>query len=169
MDINVNFTSNVKWLAIIFSNDEVNTDLHLLVRDTTDAARPVKVYDSYLDQNSYIQKDDVNNIMPSVTQFWGDASYGIKMAYSRDLNTNDLQDVRLYANSIIQICFITSLQTFVGGGYEKGNPKICSFLALQDSLNQYHDRLLGNFAATANLGGANLTIYATQSFDAGTS
>lgn len=117
LDINVNFTANVKWLAIIFSNDEVNTDLHLLVRDTTDAARPVKVYDCYLDQNSYIVKDDVNNIMPSVTGYWGDASYGIKMAYNRDLNTNDLQDVRLYENSIIQVCFMSSMQAFVGGGY----------------------------------------------------
>lgn len=104
--------------------------------------------------------------MPSVTAYWGDASYGIKIAYNRDLNTNDLQDVRLYENSIIQVCFISSMQTFVGGGYEKGNTKVCSFLALQSALNQYQDRLLGNYAATTNLGGANLTIYATQSSDA---
>lgn len=98
IDITVNYTANVKWLAIIFSKDEVNTDLHLLVRDTTDASRPVKVSDCYLDENSKIVYDDVNNIMPSVTNFWGDISYGMKIAYNRDLNTNDLQDKRFYPN-----------------------------------------------------------------------
>lgn len=117
IDISVNYTANVKWLAIIFSSDEVNTDLHLLVREPSDAARPVKVYDCYLDQNSYIKKDDIDNIMPSVTGFWGDGTYGIKMSYNRDLNTNDLQDVRLYGNTIIQLCFISSLQAYVGGGF----------------------------------------------------
>lgn len=43
-------------------------------------------------------KDDVDNIMPSITSFWGDTSYGMKIAYNRALNTNDLQDRRLYKN-----------------------------------------------------------------------
>lgn len=59
--------------------------------------------------------------MPSVTNFWGDISYGMKMSYSRDLNTNDLQDKRFYPESVIQVCFMSSLQAFVGGGYETGN------------------------------------------------
>lgn len=65
--------------------------------------------------------DDVSNIMPSVTDFWGDISYGLKMAYNRDLNTNDLQDKRFYRNEVIQICFMSSMSAFVGGGYETGN------------------------------------------------
>lgn len=163
IDFSVNYTANVRWLAIIFSKDEVNTDMHLLVRDPTDAARPVKVHDAYLDENSHIVYDDVNNIMPSVTAFWGDISSGMRVAYNRDLNTNDLQDKRLYANDIIQVCFMSSLAAFVGGGFETGNEKICSFFSLHMAVNQYQDRLLGNFAATTLIGGANLTVYATQS------
>ena len=72
--------------------------MHLLLRDNTDWARPVKVRDCYLDQNSHIVTDNANNIMPSVTGFWGDISIGMKVAYNRDLNTNDLQDKRFYRN-----------------------------------------------------------------------
>lgn len=68
------------------------------MRDTTDTSRPVKVFDCYLDENSNIVHDDVSNIMPSVINFWGDVSYGMKIAYNRDLNTNDLQDKRFYKN-----------------------------------------------------------------------
>ena len=68
------------------------------MKDSTDTARPVKVRDCYLDQNSKIVTDNVNNIMPSVTGFFGDISYGLKVAYNRDLNTNDLQDKRFYKN-----------------------------------------------------------------------
>ena len=49
IDIMVNYSANVKWLAVIFSKDEVNTDLHLLEVDETNAALPVKVRDCYLD------------------------------------------------------------------------------------------------------------------------
>lgn len=70
--------------------------------------------------------------MPSVTNFWGDISYGMKIAYNRDLNTNDLQDKRFYINDVIQICFMSSLTPFIGGGYEQGNEKICSFFSLHN-------------------------------------
>lgn len=55
--------------------------------------------------------------MPSVTDFWGDITYGMKMAYNRDLNTNDLQDKRFYRNEVIQVCFMSSGTDFVGGGF----------------------------------------------------
>jgi hypothetical protein len=55
--------------------------------------------------------------MPSVTDFWGDITYGMKMAYNRDLNTNDLQDKRFYRNEVIQVCFMSSGTAFVGGGF----------------------------------------------------
>ena len=99
----------------------MNTDLHLLEVDQTNAANPVKVHDCYLDENSNIVYDDVSNIQPSVTSFTGDISYGLKVAYNRDLNTNDLEDKRFYPNEIIQVCFMSSLETFVGGGYEQGH------------------------------------------------
>ncbi len=41
----------------------------------------------------------------------------MKIAYSRDINTNDLQDKQFYRNSVIQVCFMSSLQAFVGGGF----------------------------------------------------
>lgn len=106
--------------------------------------------------------------MPSVTNFWGDISYGMKMSYSRDLNTNDLQDKRFYPESVIQVCFMSSLQAYVGGGYETGNEKICSFFSLHSKVGFFQDRLLGNYAATSLFGGANLTVYATESTDQGT-
>ena len=74
-----------------------------------------------MDENSNIVNDDVSNIQPSVTSFTGDISYGLKIAYNRDLNTNDLEDKRFYPNEIIQLCFISSLEDFVGGGYEQGH------------------------------------------------
>lgn len=89
----------------------------MLIKDTANTARPVQVKDCYLDQNSYIVYDNVDNIRPSTTLYWGDISNGLKVAYSRDLNTNDLQDKQFYGNSVIQICFMSSLQAFVGGGF----------------------------------------------------
>ena len=129
--------------------------------DQTNAANPVQVRDCYLDENSNIVYDDVANIQPSVTTFTGDISFGLKMAYNRDLNTNDLEDKRFYQNEIIQVCFMSSLENFVGGGYEKGHEKICSFFTLHQSVDYFQDRLLGNFAATSLFGGGNLTVYAT--------
>lgn len=89
--------------------------------DSTNAARPINVLDCYLDENSHIVSDNVDNIQPSITSFSGDISYGLKVAYNRDLNTNDLQDQRLYVNSVIQICVMSSTVDFVGGGFEEGN------------------------------------------------
>jgi hypothetical protein len=98
IDITINYTANVKWLGVIFSKDEVNTDMHLLMVDSTNAANPVSVNDCYLDENGYIVYDDVSNIQPSITSFTGDISYGMKMAYNRDLNTDDQEDKRFYPN-----------------------------------------------------------------------
>jgi len=39
--------------------------------------------DCYLDQNSYIQSDNIQNIMPSVTGLSGDISNGIKASFKR--------------------------------------------------------------------------------------
>lgn len=121
IDITINYTANVKWLGVIFSKDEVNTDMHLLMVDSTNAANPVSVNDCYLDENGYIVYDDVSNIQPSITSFTGDISYGMKMAYNRDLNTDDQEDKRFYPNEIIQVCFISSMQSFVGNGHEQGH------------------------------------------------
>jgi hypothetical protein len=63
----------------------------------------------------------VNNIQPSITSFPGDISNGIKAAFNRDLATGDSKDLRLYPNSVVQVCFISSTVAFVGNGHEKGN------------------------------------------------
>lgn len=105
---------------MIWGPDEVNTDAHLLQIDANNAASPVLVKDCYLNENSYITIDDVNNIQPSVTEFKGDIKNGIKAAYNRDLNTGDSADIRLYVNSVVQVCFISSNAAFQGLGYEKG-------------------------------------------------
>jgi hypothetical protein len=59
----------------------------------------------------------VNNIQPSVTAFTGNIQNGIKAAYNRDLNTGDSEDIRLYINSVVQVCFISSNLPFQGKGF----------------------------------------------------
>jgi hypothetical protein len=160
----LNYTSNVKWIAMIWGPDEVNTDAHLFLVDSTNAASPVQVKDCYINELSSIVYDDVNNIQPSITSFAGDISNGLKVAYNRDLSTGDSEDIRLYVNSVVQVCFISSTAAFVGNGSETGHEKICSFLSLHQTMDSYFDdRLLGNYAGTTLIGGANLTFYATES------
>ncbi len=140
--------------------------MHLFSINPNNAASPVLIKDCHLTEQSFIQYDDVDNIQPSITSFTGDISNGIKAAYNRDLSTGDLDDIRLYPNTVVQVCFMSSNQAFVGGGYEKGNEKVCGFLNLHQNTDDYSlDRLMGNYAATTLLGGANLTLYATQSTD----
>lgn len=99
-----------------------------------------------------------------MTAFKGSIKNGIKAAYNRDLNTGDSADIRLYVNSVVQVCFISSNSVFKGNGSEKGQEKACSFLSLHIGSDDYNlDRLLGNFAGTTLFGGANLTFYATKS------
>ena len=107
--------------------------------------------------------DDVNNIQPSVTAFTGDISFGLKMAYNRDLNTGDGEDIRFYPNEVIQICFMSSTADFVGGGHEIGHEKVCTFFSLHQQLDYYHERLLGNYGVTTLIGGSNMTMYITES------
>lgn len=102
IDIRIDYTANVKWLGVIFSKDEVNTDIHILEIDESNSANPVKVLDCYLDENGYIMHDDVKNIQPSITTFTSSIiPSGMKVAYNRDLDTGDLQDKRFYTNDII--------------------------------------------------------------------
>lgn len=56
---------------------------------------------------------------------------------------------------------MSSTSAFIGGGYETGNEKICSFFSLHSKLDYFQDRLLGNYATSMLIGGSNLTIYAT--------
>lgn len=55
--------------------------------------------------------------MPSVTAFNGDISTGIKSAFKRELITGDSRDITLYANSVIQVCFMCANEPFKGNGY----------------------------------------------------
>lgn len=103
--------------------------------------------------------------MISVTGFTGDLSNGISAAFKRDLTTGDSKDIIIYPNSVIQICVISSLLSFVGGGYETGNEKGCSYISLHQNVQYTYDRLLGNYAGTSTFGGGNLTVYATESTD----
>jgi hypothetical protein len=52
-----------------------------------------------------------------VTAFTGNIQNGIKAAYNRDLNTGDSEDIRLYINSVVQVCFISSNLPFQGKGF----------------------------------------------------
>ena len=51
--------------------------------DTLNPAAPVAMTDCYLDQNSYIQPDNVQNLMPSRTGLSGDITNGIKATFKR--------------------------------------------------------------------------------------
>lgn len=165
IDVFMNFTANVKWVAIIWSQNEADTDVTLFKANPSNPALPVTLVDSYLDQNSAIQPDNVQNLMISMTGYTGDIANGISAAFKRDLVTGDTKDIIIYPNSVIQICGIASLQEFVGDGYETDNEKVCSYLSLHKNVDYSYDRLLGNFAGTSSFGGGNLTVYATESTD----
>jgi hypothetical protein len=117
MDLFMNFTANVQWVAIIWSQNEADTDVTLFKANPSNPAYPVSLVDCYLDQNSAIQPDNIQNLMTSITGYTGDLSNGISAAFKRDLVTGDTKDIIIYANSVIQICVISSLLAFVGGGY----------------------------------------------------
>jgi hypothetical protein len=141
----------------------------LFQANPSNPAIPVIVTDCYLDQNSYIQTDDIQDLMPSITSFKGSLATGISASFNRNLVTGDTKDITLYSNSVIQVCFISSTQPFVGNGFEKGNEKDCTYISIHKNVNYYYqDRLLGSFAATTTFGGGNVTFYATESTDGGT-
>jgi hypothetical protein len=82
-DFTIDFQANVQWLAMIWSQNEADTDVTLLKVNSVNPAVPVTLVDCYLDQNSYIQNDNVQNLLPSVTSFQGSISTGIKAAFKR--------------------------------------------------------------------------------------
>ena len=83
IDITIDFQANIKWLAMIWSQNEADTDVTLMQVDSLNPGSPVAKADCYLDQNSYIQSDNVQNLMPSITGFSGDISNGIRTAFKR--------------------------------------------------------------------------------------
>lgn len=117
MDLFMNFSANVQWVAIIWSQNEADTDVTLFKSNPSNPAYPVTLVDCFLDQNSAIQEDNIQNLMTSVTGYTGDISDGIKAAFKRDLVTGDTKDIIIYSNSVIQICVICSLLPFEGGGF----------------------------------------------------
>ncbi len=121
LDFCIKDTANVEWVAMIWSQNEADTDITLFTRNPSNPAKPVSITDSYLDQNSAIQTDNIQNIMPSITNYTADISTGISVAFKRDLATGDTQDFTLYSNSVIQVCFMSSLLAFKGNGFETGN------------------------------------------------
>lgn len=165
LDFYINYTANVEWVAMIWSQNEADTDVTLFIKNPSNPASPVSIIDSYLDQNSAIQTDNIQNIMPSISNYTGDISNGIAVAFKRDLATGDTQDFTLYSNSVIQVCFMSSLLPFKGKGYETGNEKACTYISLHKNVEYSYDRLIGNYAGTSTFGGGNLTIYATESTD----
>lgn len=168
LDLRIDFTANVQWVAIIWSQNEADTDVTLFKANPSNPSAQVTLVDCYLNQNSAIVTDNIPNLMPSITGFTGSLSNGISASFKRDLNTGDLQDVTLYQNSVIQICFISSIQAFKGNGYETGNEKNCGYVSLHSNVVSSYDRMLGNYAGTSTFGGGNLTVYATDSTDGGT-
>ena len=90
-DFTVDFQANIQWVAMIWSQNQADTDVTLLQKDSLNPASPVVKTDCYLDQNSYIQSDNVQNLMPSVTGLSGDISNGIKATFKREVTCTDTQ------------------------------------------------------------------------------
>ena len=107
----------MQWMAIIWSQNEADTDVTLLKSNPSSSNSPVLVIDAYMDQNSAIITDNIQSMMPSISGFKGSLVNGISMAFKRDLNSGDRQDIIIYPNTIIQICFIASLLPFQGNGF----------------------------------------------------
>jgi hypothetical protein len=116
-DFTIDFKANVQWVAMIWSQNEADTDVTLLKINSNNPANPVTQVDCYLDQNSYIQVDNVQNLMPSGTALKGNISAGIKSTFKRELVTGDVRDITLYADSVIQVCFMCANEPFQGKGY----------------------------------------------------
>ena len=70
----------------------------MLSVNASNPANPVAVLDCYLDPNSYIQRDDVSNIKPSITGNTSSIANGLYVAYNRDLSTGDTKDRIFYPN-----------------------------------------------------------------------
>lgn len=102
---------------MIWSQNEADTDVTLFKSNSASPTNPVILTDCHLDQNSYIQSDNIQNLMTSITGFYGNIDNGIIGAFKRDLVTGDTQDITIYADSVIQVCFITSTLAFVGNGH----------------------------------------------------
>ena len=102
---------------MIWSQNEADTDVTVFKANSNNPAVPVTLVDCYLDQNSYIRTDNIQNLMTSITGYTGDISNGIKAAFKRDLSTGDRDDIVIYTNSVIQVCFICSTEAFRGAGY----------------------------------------------------
>lgn len=82
-DFTLDFQANVQWVAMIWSQNEADTDVTLFKLNSLNPAAPVTMVDCYLDQNSYIQSDNIQNIMPSVTGLKGNISNGIQASFKR--------------------------------------------------------------------------------------
>lgn len=82
-DFTIDFQANVQWLAMVWSQNEADTDVTLFKLNSLNPAAPVTQVDCYLDQNSYIQVDNVQNLMPSVTGLSSDVSNGLKSSFKR--------------------------------------------------------------------------------------
>lgn len=70
--------------------------MHVLSVNSSNPGNPVAVLDCNLDQNSYIQRDDVSNIQPSITGRTSNVNNGLYVAYNRDLATGDTKDRIFY-------------------------------------------------------------------------
>lgn len=68
---------------MIWSQNEADTDVTLLQANSNNPSNLVIQTDCYLDQNSYIQTDNVQNLMPSVTGLKGNLSTGLQSTFKR--------------------------------------------------------------------------------------
>jgi len=56
-------------------------------------------------------------MMQSISGFQGSITNGISMAFKRDISPGDRQDITIYPNTVIQVCFMASLLPFQGNGF----------------------------------------------------
>lgn len=92
----------------------------LFKRSKLDLHEPVTRLDCYLDQNSFIQIDAEQNLLPTETPLARETR-SLRSTFKKPLISGDTNDITLHADTVIKVCFIWGNEAFQGNGYETGN------------------------------------------------
>ncbi len=122
----------------------------LFKRNKFDLHEPVTRLDCYLDQNSFIQIDAEQNLLPTETPLARETRR-LRSTFKKPLISGDTNDITLHADTVIKVCFIWGNEAFQGNGYETGNQKICSYVSLEKNKGESKDRILGDFPSTPSI------------------
>lgn len=83
----------------------------LFKRNKLDLHEPVTRLDCYLDQNSFIQIDAEQNLLPTETPLVRETR-SLRSTFKKPLISGDTNDITLHADTVIKVCFIWETKLF---------------------------------------------------------